>query len=301
MNSNIRTDLALEVRESYEGDNVEIKGVELYEEVDSEGRIKITTVIIKDKHGMEAMNKPIGTYITLENVNNEEDYLCEQEMFEVFEKNFSKMIDKYKGKNILVVGLGNKDITPDSIGPKVVDSLFVTRHLIREYGNEFKEKNNIENISAISPGVMGQTGMESKEIIKGIVREANIDLVIVIDALAARSTNRLVSTIQLTDTGISPGSGVGNNRKAINKESVGVDVIAVGVPTVVDAFTIANDIIEVFMSKQELSREEKDSFVNELRNSFVKNMFVTPKDIDEAVNKISNIISDGLNSVLSIS
>ncbi len=196
----------------------------------------------------------------------------------------------------MVVGLGNRDVTPDALGPEVIDNLFVTRHLIKEYGDEFKSQNNLVNVSAISPGVMGQTGMEAREIIKGIVEETNPSLVIVIDALASRSVNRLNTTVQITDTGICPGSGVGNNRQALNKESLGVDVIALGVPTVVDAATIVNDTMEQFMKNQGFAQSEIHQFNNELSEQMIYNMFVTPKNIDESIKRISFTISEALNS-----
>ena len=173
------------------------------------------------------------------------------------------------------------------MGPQVVDNLFVTRHLIREYGDEFKEKNHLGNISAISPGVMAQTGMETVEIIKGIIKETNPKLIIVIDALASRSINRLNTTVQLTDAGISPGSGVGNNRKAINEDTLGIRVIAVGVPTVVDAGTIVADTLTKYMESTGFNEEDIFKFISEVNSSQMYNMFVTPKNIDELVKQIS--------------
>ena len=142
---------------------------------------------------------------------------------------------------MLVVGLGNREVTPDALGPRVVDNLFITRHIVKEYGKYAFGEKNVNRISSIVPGVMAQTGMESLEIIHGIIDETKPDLVIVIDALAARSTKRLNRTIQVTDTGINPGSGVGNHRHGLNKKSLGIPVISIGIPTVVDAATIVND------------------------------------------------------------
>jgi spore protease len=197
---------------------------------------------------------------------------------------------------VLIVGLGNREVTPDALGPYVVDNLFVTRHLIKEYGNEFKVKNRLGNVSAISPGVMGQTGMETAEIIKGIIEETHPKLIIVVDALAARSISRLNTTIQLTDTGISPGSGIGNNRNALNAETLGIKVIALGVPTVVDAVTIVADTLTQYMEKTGFEEKEIDQFVSEIRGQQMDNMFVTPKNIDEAVKRISYTVSEALNS-----
>ena len=147
-------------------------------------------------------------------------------------------------RSILVVGLGNRDVTADSLGPCTIDNLFITRHIIREYGRQAYRASKIHQISALVPGVMAKTGMETAEIIKGVIKETTPDIVIVIDALAARSTRRLNRTVQITDTGIHPGSGVGNHRNALTQESLGVPVIAIGIPMVVDAGTIVSDALE---------------------------------------------------------
>ncbi len=291
-----RTDLALEVRESFEEDNVEIQGVVLKEDYDKKKDIRVTTVIIRDQKGADAMGKPIGTYITIEAPKLEEE---DESFHEPITKEIAKYIKQLAGdvtdREILVAGLGNREVTPDALGPQVVDNLFVTRHLIKEYGRDFSEQQKTGNISAISPGVMAQTGMETSEVLRGIIRETMPKLVIVIDALAARSVHRLNKTVQITDTGISPGSGVGNNRKALNKESLGVDVIALGVPTVVDAATIVNDTMEQFMAKQGFEDKEIHQFMNELKEEIMNNMFVTPKNIDESIKRISFTISEALN------
>lgn len=295
-----RTDLALEARESFEEDNVEIQGVILKEDYDKKKDIRITTVVIKDQKGAEAMGKPIGTYITIEAPKLiEEDESFHEPITKEIAKHIKKLAGKLEEKEVLIAGLGNREVTPDALGPQVVDNLFVTRHLIREFGPEFKTKNNLGNVSAISPGVMAQTGMEASEVLRGIIRETSPDLVIVIDALAARSVHRLNTTIQITDTGISPGSGVGNNRKALNKESLGVDVIALGVPTVVDAATIVNDVMEQFMEKQGFGEKEIHQFIREVGEQAMNNMFVTPKNIDESIKRISYTISESLNCCFS--
>jgi len=300
MNNNIRTDLALEVRESFPDDDVEIKGVILTEEYDKKNKIRITNVVIKNQEGAKAMGKPIGTYITIEAPELDEpseDY--HKPVSEVVAKNIMKLIKDINKDNVLIVGLGNRDVTPDALGPNTVDNLFITRHLIKEYGDEFKTKNHIGNISAISPGVMGQTGMETSEIIKGIMNETKPDLIIVIDALASRSIKRVNTTIQLTDTGICPGSGVGNNRKALNEETLGSKVIAIGVPTVVDAMTIVVDTLSQYMETTGFEDNEINQFTYEIRNQTMDNMFVTPKDIDEAVKRISYTISEAINACFS--
>lgn len=296
MNGRPRTDLALEVRETFEEDNVEIKGVVLEEDYDEKKDIRVTTVTIKDQKGADAMGKPIGTYITIEASRlGEEDESFHEPITNEIAKYIKKLAGNVKNREILVAGLGNRDVTPDALGPQVVDNLFITRHLIKEFGTSFLEGHKLGNVSAISPGVMAQTGMEASEVLRGIIRETNPKLVIVIDALAARSIHRLNKTVQITDTGISPGSGVGNNRKALNKESLGVDVIALGVPTVVDAATIVSDTMEQFMSKQGFADSEINQFMSELSEETIRNMFVTPKNIDESIKRISFTISEALN------
>lgn len=293
----IRTDLALEVRESFPEDDVEIKGVILTEDYNEENNIRVSVVEIKDDKGSRAMQKPIGTYITIEApelLHSDKDY--HKPVSDEVAIQLKRLSGELKREEVLIVGLGNREVTPDALGPQVVDNLFVTRHLIREYGEEFKEKHHLGSVSAISPGVMAQTGMETVEIIKGIIKETNPKLIIVIDALASRSVNRVNTTIQLTDTGISPGSGVGNNRKALNEESLGTKVIAIGVPTVVDAATIVADSLTKYMQKSDFEEGEIDQFINEVREHQIDNMFVTPKNIDESIKMLSYTVSEALNS-----
>ena len=300
MDCKIRTDLALEVRESFPEDNVEIKGVILTKDYDETNKICITTVEINDEAGSKAMDKPIGTYITIEAPDLDSssvDY--HKPVSDLIANNLKKLAGSHNREDILVVGLGNRDVTPDALGPQAVDNLFVTRHLIREYGEEFKERNHLGSVSAISPGVMAQTGMETLEIIKGVIMETKPKLVIVIDALASRSINRLNTTVQIADTGISPGSGVGNNRKALNEESLGVKVIAIGVPTVVDAATIVADTLTKYMESTGFEEEDIFKFISEVNGKQMNNMFVTPKNIDESIKRMSYTLSEALNSCYS--
>ena len=299
MTGKIRTDLALEVRESFEED-VEIHGVVVNEDYNKKLDIKVTTVEIKDEHGAAMMGKPIGTYITIEAPKlKESDESYHEPISEEIAKYIKQLSNDVKSKEVLVAGLGNREVTPDILGPMVVDHLFVTRHLIEQYGEEFQQKHKLGNVAAIAPGVMAQTGMETSEIIRGIVEQTHPKLVIVIDALAARNVNRLNTTVQLTDTGISPGSGVGNHRNALNKETLGVDVIALGVPTVVDAATIVHDTLEAFMNKSGFSEEEIQQFTHQVSQETIHNMFVTPKNIDDTVKRISYTISEALNQCFS--
>ncbi|MBH1941424.1 GPR endopeptidase [Mobilitalea sibirica] len=296
----VRTDLALEVRESFPQDDVEIRGVALTEEYDEKSKIRVTTVVIKDEKGANAMKKPIGTYITIEAPElSKSDDSYHKSVSDVIAQNLMKLSGELKKEEILVVGLGNREVTPDALGPQVVDNLFVTRHLINEYGTEFSERNRLGNVSAISPGVMAQTGMEAQEIIKGIVKETKPKLLIVIDALASRSVSRLNTTVQITDTGISPGSGVGNNRKALNEETLGTKTIALGIPTVVDAATIVADTLEKYMQNSGFTEEEVFKFISEVNEQHIDNMFVTPKNIDDSIKRISYTVSEALNSCFS--
>lgn len=294
----IRTDLALEVRESFEDDDVEIKGVVLEEDYIEEKDLKITTVIIKDEQGAKAMRKPMGTYITIEAQKlSEKDDEYHSSISEEVGKYIRKLIGEDKEAGVMVVGLGNREVTPDALGPWVVDNLFITRHLIKEYGEDFQKRNQLTCVSALAPGVMAQTGMEAVEIIRGIMKETKPSVVLAIDALASRSVSRVNTTIQISDTGISPGAGIGNNRMALNEESLGVKVVALGVPTVVDAATIIRDSMENMLNSQGFSQNEVQSFFSEVTNqeSF-HNMFVTPKNIDESMKCISFTISEAINS-----
>ena len=158
-----------------------------------------------------------------------------------------------------------------------------------------KKKYHFSEAQALAPGVMAQTGMEMQEIVKGIVDKTTPDIVFVVDALAARSMHRLGRTIQLTDTGISPGAGVGNNRKELNRRTLGVDVIAIGVPTVVDAETIVEDYMEAGLEKSDLTAQEKKQFMQHIKNEKMKGMFMTGQDVDQKVRRMSRVLSDALN------
>ena len=313
----VRTDLALEAKESFEQDDVEIKGVVVEEEYDEEREIHITKVKIETEKGAKAMGKPIGTYITLEAPNMsdpDEDY--HKEISTVLAGHIRNLIEhSEEEQSILVVGLGNREVTPDALGPEVVGNLLITRHVIQEYGKLAMGKDKVNLISGIVPGVMAQTGMETLEIIRGVVEETKPSLVIAIDALAARSTKRLSRTIQITDTGINPGSGVGNHRHALTRETLGVPVIAIGIPTVVDAATIVNDTMENLIEAMEQSdhmkgfgntwREfdssEKYQLIRELISPHLNGMFVTPKDIDDSIKRISFTVSEALNMAFQLS
>ena len=307
----VRTDLALEAREKFEEDNVEIKGVRVAEETREKSEIKITTMVIETENGAKAMGKPKGTYITLEAANmdcQDEDYHREisVELARIVKK---LMPRKKEALSVLVAGLGNREVTPDALGPRVVDNMMITRHVLKEFGKYAFGEEEVNAVSGIVPGVMAQTGMESQEIIKGVVDETKPDVMVAIDALAARSTRRLSRTIQITDTGINPGSGVGNHRHGLSEKTIGIPVIAIGVPTVVDAATIVNDTMHTLIQAMEesshlkplstglnaLNDMEKYELIRELLAPQLNTMFVTPNDIDESVKRLSFTLSEGLN------
>ena len=280
----VRTDLALEAREKFEDDHVEVKGVKVEEE--KNGNMTVTRVVIETENGAKAMGKPRGSYITLEAPDMEdsdEDYHREisRQLADILK---DLMPIENKELSVLVVGLGNREVTADSLGPNVVDNLFVNRHIVMEYGKVAYNRTKMHLVSSLAPGVMAKTGMESAEIIKGVIGETKPDMVIAIDALAARSTKRLNRTIQITNTGIHPGSGVGNHRNAITEETLHIPVLALGVPTVVDAATIVGDA----MGERPVTLKE------------LNNMYVTTKDVDQQIRQISHIICDGINGALNL-
>jgi len=292
---NIHTDLALEDKERFESDQVEISGVEVEEIYNEEKEIQITTVRILTENGAKAMRKPVGTYITMEAPNlTAPDESYQIEIAKEMAKYLKDMIKtKQQEYTVLVVGLGNREVTPDALGPLVVEELFVTRHLVKEFGKFVMKDHTLNLVSAIAPGVMAQTGMETSEIVKGIVSEIHPDFIIAIDALAARNTKRLNRTIQIADTGINPGSGVGNHRNGITKETMGIPVIAIGVPTVVDAATIVRDTMEHVIT--ELNIKTDELLLEQWIAPHLYGMFVTPKDIDETIARIGITISEALN------
>ena len=294
-NYSIHTDLALEDKERFESDNVEISGVSVEEIYNHDKEIQITTVKILTENGAKVMRKPVGTYITMEAPNmSVPDEAYQLDIAEELAIYLGELLElEKKDYTVLVVGLGNRDVTPDALGPHVIENLNVTRHIIKEYGKYAMDEKEAHMVSAITPGVMAQTGMETSEIVKGIVNEIHPDFVVAIDALAARNTKRLNRTIQIADTGINPGSGVGNHREGITKETMGVPVIAIGVPTVVDAATIVRDTMENLLDNME--KTDKYEAMDQLIAPHLYGMFVTPKDIDESIERIGITIAAGLN------
>lgn len=314
-NYNIRTDLALETRERFVSDHVEIPGVSVEETYDEEREIRTTRVVVETENGAKMMGKPVGTYLTIEAPNMavpDEDY--HREISKKLAEDIKELVPERKEEvSVLVVGLGNREVTPDALGPYVADHLHVTRHIVKEYGKYAMGKDQVYLVSAVVPGVTGQTGMETLEIVKGVVEETEPDFVVAIDALAARNSKRLNRTIQITDTGICPGSGVGNHRLALNSETLGVKVIGIGVPTVVDAVTIVNDTMENFIVALESSEllksvgetlrsyneAEKQELIRELIAPHLNGMYMTPKNIDGTIKRVSFTISEALNILFS--
>ena len=304
---NVRTDLAIEARDMYTKENKrELDGVVVDEE--NEGEIKITTVTIEsDEAGME-LGKPKGNYITIdfpEFTHYDGEYM--DNVSKVVDNVLSRLVSMPEEKTVLVVGLGNWNVTPDSLGPKVTEKIMVTRHLKEVMPDAIDD--SVRPVCCISPGVLGITGIETGEIIKSLVDRIKPDLVICIDALGSRKLERVNRTIQISDTGISPGAGVGNHRMKINEEALGVKVVAIGVPTA----TIANDTIDLVLdgliSKSEKGKEfynmlksvdkiEKSKLIKEVLDPFVGDLMVTPKDVDAVMDSLSKIIANGINMAI---
>ena len=305
---NFRTDLALERRDIYQKINKlqEIDGVESTEE-DVNENVKVSRVKITNQNGEQALGKPIGNYVTIDvkklKLAGEDEI---QKTSETVTDELRKIIDLHTDKqgDILVVGLGNIYVTPDSLGPKVINEIDVTRHIIKYLPQYIDE--GTRPVSAISPGVLGTTGIETVEILKGIVDNIQPKLLIVIDALASRSIERISSTIQISDTGIVPGAGVGNTRQEISKSTLGIPVVAIGIPTVVELATLVSDGIDIFIDRlqdkaesneylNKLQQNDKYEEVKEALNVGEYNMIVTPKEIDDLIENMKDIVARGIN------
>ncbi len=304
---NIRTDLALEAHEVLGAEGV-VEGVRSEKEGDED--ITIHRVSVTTEQGAARMGKPIGNYITLEVPGlKKKNTALQDKVIQVFYKELRRMFNLNGQKSVLVIGLGNWNVTPDALGPRVVQELFVTRHILKLKPEILGE--GYRSVCAVSPGVLGITGIETGEIIRGIAEHVRPDLIIAVDALAAHRMSRLHTTIQVSDTGIVPGSGVGNRRLAINSQTMGVPVYAIGVPTVVDAVTIAGDSMEKIaeaMKKespqgnvlagimQKMDWAEKRNVIKEVLDPFAGDLIVTPKEIDVLIEDISMVISASLDA-----
>ena len=306
---NFRTDLADERRDLYKKANKienEIDGIESEEEQVNE-KVKVTRVKITNEQGEKAIGKVQGSYITIDiqkiNLLTEEE--MEQASTVLANELRSLIEEKIETKeDVLVVGLGNEEVTPDALGPNVVKDVEVTRHIINYLPQYIDE--NARPVSAIAPGVLGTTGIETLEIIKGVVDNIKPKLLIVIDALASRSMERISSTIQISNTGIVPGAGVGNTRKELTINTLGIPVIAIGIPTVVETAVVVNDALDIFIEKLQteaksndyLNKLKEEDNYNEIKEALVPkefNFIVTPKEIDELIESMSNIIARGIN------
>ncbi len=309
---NFRTDLASERRDIYQKANQvkgELDGIESEKEEINEN-IKVERVKITNENGEKAIGKPIGNYITIDvkklKIAQEEEIA---KAAEILSKELKKVIDTHIDNQgeVLVVGLGNIYVTPDSLGPKVINEIEVTRHIINYLPQYVEEGTRM--VSAISPGVLGTTGIETMEILKGIVDNIKPKLVIVIDALASRSIERISSTVQLSDTGIVPGAGVGNTRSEISKETLGIPVVAIGIPTVVETAVLVNDCLDLLIGKLQDEAKSNDALnqikeqdnYEEIKEALVPqdyNLIVTPKEIDDLIENMKEIVSRGINQSL---
>lgn len=306
-NNNINVDLAIEAHDIVRGQmGTEIPGAVVDRQKFANSTV--TTVKVVEQQAAQMMGKPVGTYITIEApALRDNNRVAQKEVAEVLAKELTSLFNLPENANVLIVGLGNWQATPDSLGPKVVDQTIVTRHLYRYAPEELK--GGMRSVSAFAPGVLGVTGIESAEIIKGVVEKVQPELIIAIDALAAGSVDRIGTTIQLADTGVSPGSGIGNKRTGINRETMGVLTIAIGVPTVVNAAVIAQVTVEHFLEKlqtnpmlnqvqQSVMPDYTQGIINDILSPFGGALMVTPKEVDQLILDTSKVIAGGISMAL---
>lgn len=304
---NVYTDLALEETERLTaGTEYQIPGVDLTEHnVDG---IHISRVLVATDEAERAMGKAKGRYVTIEAPDiREKSRVFEEKVSQVIAQELTALANLAPQSTVLIVGLGNWNATPDALGPRVVSQVMVTRHLQEYVAPELK--GGLRSVAALSPGVLGLTGIETSEVIRGVVERTKPDIVVCIDALCARTVDRLLTTVQIADTGIHPGSGVGNKRLGITRETLGIPVMALGVPTVVSAITIAADTVDLLVSQlkgsvgfyqilQEMGSDDKHRLINEVLSPSVGDLVVTPKEIDVMIDEVSWIVSGGLNMAL---
>lgn len=308
---NVRTDLAVEAREIYK--NIYKKEADgVIVEENQRDDIKITTVDVKTEDGAIKIGKPMGKYITIDIPEfTHYDGEVMDEVASVLSDSLKDIIKVNVDKSVLVIGLGNWNVTPDALGPKVVEKIMITRHLHEIMPDSIDD--SVRPVCALAPGVLGITGIETGEVIKSLVERVKPSMVICIDALASRRLERVNRTIQIGTTGISPGAGVGNKRMEINEKNLGVPVIAIGVPTVVDAATIVNDAMDLVLDEmisqsssggqfytmlKSIDKNEKGYMIKSLLNPYVGDLMVTPKEVDVVIDSVSKIISNGLNMAL---
>jgi spore protease len=299
-------DLAVEAHDLLRGDTGhEIGGVRHQQSRFAHGNV--TTITILNEEGEKSMGRPKGTYVTLDSVElRHNNWEAHKNITKNFAEALKKMIADFSltpSDPVLVVGLGNWNATPDALGPKVVNTMMVTRHMFQYAPEELT--GGLRPVSILAPGVLGITGIETAEIIQGVVEKVGPKLVIAVDALAAGNVDRIASTIQLANTGISPGSGIGNQRKGINQQTMGVPVIAIGIPTVVNAIVIAFQLFGHLLENnptlnQSLTDEEMEKAIHQVLGSFGTHLTVTPKEIDELISTTARVIASGLNQALHI-
>ncbi|MDA8344013.1 MAG: GPR endopeptidase [Thermaerobacter sp.] len=303
-----RTDLAIERHEDALGTAKSVPGVRHSES--SEGGLKISQVVVESSEGAKAVGKPIGRYITFESRElRRHDREHSAAVGKRLSRELAELFPAEGGQlgEALVVGLGNWQATPDALGPQVVQRLLVTRHLQKVVPSDVQR--HMRSVAAIAPGVLGLTGIETGDVVRAIVDQVEPRFVIAVDALAARDVERIASTIQIGDTGIQPGSGVGNHRAALNQETLGVPVIAIGVPTVVHAVTIARDTVKRLIAElkgemqfyeilDELYDKHKEALIAQVLGEFVGDLMVTPKEIDAQIEDLSRLIAGALNTSL---
>lgn len=299
-------DLAIEAHDLLRGDvGQEVGGVSHEQSRFPHGTI--TTIRVLNEEGEKTMGRPQGSYITIESIElRHNNWEAHKNITRNFADILKRLISGFKlgpDDPILVVGLGNWNATPDALGPKVVNTILVTRHMFQFAPEELT--GGLRPVSILSPGVLGITGIETAEIIRGVVDKIQPKLIIAIDALAAGNVDRIASTIQLADTGISPGSGIGNKRMGLNQETMGVPVIAVGIPTVVNAIVIAFQLFGQVMENnqaltQALTEEQMDQAIHQVLGSFGTNLTVTPKEIDDLISHAARVVASGLNQALHV-
>lgn len=296
----IRTDLALEAHEvccEEAKKKEEIDGVSV--DIDKDGGMTVTKIEITNENGEAALGKPKGSYITIESPDLKYSVEEYEKTCMAIAENLRSMTKSFRDGPILIAGLGNDEITPDALGPAVMSKLIVTRHMKTHMGDYFGS--DFANVCAVAPGVLGTTGIETADIIKGVAERVKPKVIIAVDALAARSADRISTTFQLSDTGIQPGAGVGNRRDGLNEETLGVKVISLGVPTVVDAATIAKDSLDAALREVhsgKLSDREKDEIINDALSGNIAKMVVTPKDIDMVIERAAKTLANGINLAL---
>ncbi|WP_215829818.1 GPR endopeptidase [Pelorhabdus rhamnosifermentans] len=303
----LQTDLAVEARENIvEQTSAPISGLHVENDENDED-VTITRVTIDSDQAQQMVGKPKGIYVTVEapGLRYKNTPLSAKVMNYVAQE-LAKLLHVSSDATILIVGLGNWNVTPDALGPRTIDKIVVTRHLDDLLSPELK--GGVRRVCALAPGVLGLTGMETAEIIKGVVAEVKPQTVIAIDALAAASSSRVVTTIQLSTTGIHPGSGVGNKRFGLTEDSLGVPVIAIGVPTVVHASTIAMDTIHIlqehaafaryFKSLETLSDQDQQKVIRQVLPDILGDMMVTPKEVDRMIDDIAVVVAGGINQAL---